>query len=32
MNIHYKITFHTYWHCGSGLASGADADLLVIKK
>ena len=31
MNIHYKITFHTYWHCGSGLASGADADLLVIK-
>lgn len=31
MDIHYKITFHTYWHCGSGLASGADADLLVIK-
>ena len=31
MNIYYKITFHTYWHCGSGLASGADADLLVIK-
>lgn len=31
MNIKYKITFHTYWHCGSGLASGADADLLVIK-
>lgn len=31
MNINYKITFHTYWHCGSGLASGADADLLVIK-
>ena len=31
MNITYKITFHTYWHCGSGLASGADADLLVIK-
>lgn len=31
MNINYKITFHTFWHCGSGLASGADADLLVIK-
>ena len=31
MNICYKITFHSYWHCGSGLASGADADLLVIK-
>lgn len=31
MNIRYKIKFHTYWHCGSGLASGADADLLVIK-
>ena len=31
MNIYYKITFHTYWHCGSGLAAGADADLLVIK-
>ena len=31
MDIKYKITFHTYWHCGSGLAAGADADLLVIK-
>ena len=31
MNIIYKIKFHTYWHCGSGLAAGADADLLVIK-
>ena len=31
MDIRYKIQFHTYWHCGSGLASGADADLLVIK-
>ena len=31
MNIKYKIKFHTYWHCGSGLAAGADADLLVIK-
>lgn len=31
MDIRYKIKFHTYWHCGSGLASGADADLLVIK-
>lgn len=31
MDIGYKITFHSFWHCGSGLASGADADLLVIK-
>lgn len=31
MDIKYKITFHTYWHSGSGLAAGADADLLVIK-
>lgn len=22
---------HTYWHCGSGLAAGADVDALVIK-
>lgn len=31
MNIHYDITFHSYWHCGSGLAAGADVDSLVIK-
>lgn len=31
MDINYTITFHTYWHCGSGLASGGDADLLVVK-
>jgi len=30
-NIKYKITFFTDWHCGSGLTSGADLDLLVIK-
>lgn len=29
--IEYTITFHTYWHCGSGLAAGGDADLLVVK-
>lgn len=29
--IKYEITFHTYWHCGSGLAAGADVDALVIK-
>lgn len=29
--ISYKITFHTYWHCGSGLSAGADVDALVIK-
>lgn len=29
--IGYKIEFFSYWHCGSGLAAGADVDLLVIK-
>lgn len=29
--IKYTITFHSYWHCGSGLAAGADVDALVIK-
>lgn len=31
MTIDYKIEFHSYWHCGSGLAAGADADALVVK-
>lgn len=31
MDIHYKIHFFTDWHCGSGLAAGADTDMLVIK-
>ncbi len=31
MNIHYKLEFFSYWHCGSGLAAGADVDLLTIK-
>lgn len=31
MNITYKIEFHTDWHCGSGLAAGADVDALVVK-
>ena len=30
-NIKYKITFYSNWHCGSGLAAGADTDELVIK-
>lgn len=29
--IKYTITFHTDWHCGSGLAAGADLDALVVK-
>lgn len=29
--INYKITFYSEWHCGSGLAAGADVDLLVVK-
>lgn len=31
MNIKYQITFYNDWHCGSGLAAGADVDLLVVK-
>lgn len=31
MKIKYKIEFHTDWHCGSGLAAGADVDALVVK-
>lgn len=31
MDIHYEIKFHSDWHCGSGLAAGADADALVIR-
>lgn len=31
MTIKYKIEFHTDWHCGSGLAAGADVDALVVK-
>lgn len=31
MNIKYEIQLHTYWHCGSGLAAGADVDALAIK-
>ncbi len=31
MDITYQIKFYNDWHCGSGLAAGADVDLLVIK-
>ena len=31
MNIKYEVQFHTDWHCGSGLAAGADVDALVVK-
>ena len=31
MNINYKIEFFSDWHCGSGLAAGADVDELVVK-
>lgn len=30
-NIYYKIELYSDWHAGSGLSSGADVDLLVIK-
>jgi CRISPR/Cas system CSM-associated protein Csm3 (group 7 of RAMP superfamily) len=30
-DMKYVINFYTDWHCGSGLSSGADLDLLVIK-
>ena len=29
--IQYKIEFYSNWHCGSGLAAGADVDALVVK-
>lgn len=29
--ITYKIEFFSNWHCGSGLAAGADVDAIVIK-
>lgn len=29
--MRYKIEFFSYWHCGSGLAAGADVDALVVK-
>ena len=31
MNIKYTLEFFSDWHCGSGLAAGADVDLLVVK-
>ena len=31
INIDYQVKIHSYWHCGSGLAAGADVDALVIK-
>lgn len=31
MNIRYEVKFFTDWHCGSGLAAGADVDALVVK-
>ncbi len=31
MNLKYRIKLLSDWHCGSGLDSGSEADLLVIK-
>lgn len=31
MDIKYKIELFSNWHCGSGLAAGADVDALVVK-
>lgn len=31
MDIQYNIEFFSNWHCGSGLAAGADVDALVVK-
>lgn len=31
MDIKYTVTFFSNWHCGSGLAAGADMDMLVVK-
>lgn len=30
-DITYTIQFFSFWHCGSGLAAGADVDALVVK-
>ena len=30
-DIVYKVEMYSDWHCGSGLASGADADAVVVK-
>ena len=30
-DIKYTIQFFSFWHCGSGLAAGADVDALVVK-
>ncbi len=29
--LHYQIEFHSDWHCGSGLSSGAELDARVIR-
>lgn len=31
IDISYQVTMFTDWHCGSGLAAGADVDALVVK-
>lgn len=31
ININYKVEFFSDWHCGSGLAAGAECDAIVIK-
>lgn len=31
MDIRYKITFHSPWHCGSGETRGADLDAVVLR-
>jgi CRISPR/Cas system CSM-associated protein Csm3 (group 7 of RAMP superfamily) len=31
MTLEYNLTFLSDWHCGSGLAGGAEADAVVIK-
>ena len=31
VDLQYCIEFYSYWHCGSGMAAGADVDALVVK-
>lgn len=31
IDLRYKVRFYGFWHCGSGLAAGADVDALVVK-
>ena len=31
LEINYEVEFYSFWHCGSGLAAGAETDALVVR-